>query len=148
MKTTRELERRIRQGGPDALLDRDFTPPSAADYLQSLLLDRGLRPMDVIRRCNLDRSYGYQLLNGTRIPSRDLILAMALELRFTEAETQRLLKLSGRPVLYARCRRDAAVLYSLCRGLGPEEAERLLRDLSEAPLHLDGSPKSVLASTP
>ena len=59
MKTTRELERRIRQGRPDTLLDRDFTPPSAADYLQSLLLDRGLRPMDVVRRCNLD---------GIRVP--------------------------------------------------------------------------------
>ncbi len=148
MKTTRELERRIRQGEPGELLGHDFTPPSAADYLQSLLLNRGLRPKDMIRRCNLDRSYGYQLLNGTRIPSRDLLLAIALELRFTETETQRLLKLSGRPALYARCRRDAAVLYSLCHGLGPEEAEGLLRELSEAPLHTGFGPKSVLDSTP
>lgn len=134
MKTTGELEQSIRCGTAGTLAGGEFAQPTPSDYLRSLLRDRGLDTRAVIDRCNLDRSYGYQLLNGTRVPSRDLILVMALELRFSEEETQRLLKLAGRPVLYARCRRDAAVLYALSHGLGLEETGVLLRDLGESGL--------------
>lgn len=136
MKTTGELEQEIRRGTPTVLAGEAFESSTAASYMQALLRERGLGAREAVRRCNLDRSYGYQLLNGTRVPSRDLILSIALELRFTEEETQRVLKLAGRPVLYARCRRDAAVLYALNHDLGPEETNSLLRDLGEAELEL------------
>lgn len=134
MKTTGELSRVIRRGSREKLADEDFDPPAPGAYLHQLLEDRKLTAKDVIRRCNLDRSYCYQLLNGTRVPSRELIVLLALELRFTEAETQRLLKLAQRPVLYARSRRDAAVLYGLTRSLGVEDVEELLRELGEESL--------------
>lgn len=134
MITTEELEQAIRRGRPQALMAEEYVQPSPASYLRQLLRDRGLNTREAIRRCNLDRSYGYQLFNGTRVPSRCLTILMALELRFTEEETQRLLKLAGRPVLYARCRWDAAVLYALNHGMGPEETDALLRSLGEAGL--------------
>ena len=92
------------------------------------------RCIQAIQRCNLDRSYGYQLFNGTRRPTRDILLALAVHLGLTEAETQRLLKLAGRPVLYARNRRDAAILYSLSHRLSPGETEELLSGLEVKPL--------------
>lgn len=134
MKSTKELEQAVRYGTPEDLEDETFSPPTPAEYLQTLLEDRALTVREAIRRCNLDRGYGYQLFNGTRIPSRDLILILALELRFTEEEVQRLLKLSGRPVLYARCRRDAAILYALFHDIGLEETDKMLEELGEAPL--------------
>ncbi len=82
--------------------------------------------IQAIQCCNLDRSYGYQLFNGTRRPTRDVLLTLAIQLGLSEAETQRLLKLAGRPVLYARNRRDAAVLYCLSHKLSPAEAEELI----------------------
>lgn len=131
MKPTGELSSVIRRGGRERLSEEEFCPPAPGEYLRQLLKDRGLTAKDVICRCNLDRSYCYQLLNGTRIPSRELIILLALELRFAEAETQRLLKLARRPVLYARCRRDAAILYGLTRSYDVEEVEELLRELGE-----------------
>lgn len=134
MKTTGELSKIIRRGSQERLAGAEFEQPSPAEYLRELMQARELNVRGMVRRCDPDRSYCYQLLNGTRIPSRELILRLALELCFTEAETQRLLKLSQRPVLYPRNRRDAAVLYGLSHGLGVNQVNALLRELEEEPL--------------
>ena len=132
MKSTQELEHQIRESGTaEALRDREFEPPALTAHLDTLLRERGMTVGDVIVACNLDRSYGYQLFNGTRRPTRDFLLRLALLLRLPEGEAQRLLKLAVRPVLYARSRRDAAVLYALTHGLTEEETDKLLRDLGE-----------------
>lgn len=130
MKGTAELEHKIRSGEtPSVLLDGDFDAPELADYLRGLLEERGLTVGQAVRLCNLDRSYGYQMFNGTRRPTRAALLTLAIRLELGEEEAQRLLKLAGRPVLYARNRRDAAVLYCLSHRLPPEEAGELMSEM-------------------
>lgn len=138
MKTTRELEHKIRGcKDPGGLLREEWEELTLTGYLHSLLKERGLTVGEVIQRCNLDRSYGYQLFNGTRRPTRDTLLHLAIQLRLTETEVQRLLKLAGRPVLYARNRRDAALLYSFSHRLTPAQTEELLAGLEEQALGSD-----------
>ena len=135
MKTTQELEHQIRQGPDPSLLSGDaFSVPDLAVYLRTLLADHGLAVQDVVVGCNLDRNYGYQLFNGTRRPTRDLLLRLALWLHLSEGETQRLLKIAGRQPLYARSRRDAAVLYGLTHGLSAAKTQELLAGLGGAGL--------------
>ncbi len=132
MKSTRSLERAIHNSGsPGLLAGEDFSLPALSDYLQDQLRQRGIPLKDIIRRCNLDRSYGYQLFNGTRRPTRDTLMVLALELGLRDREAQRLLQLAGRAPLYARCRRDAAVLYGLSHRLSPAEVHDLLLELGE-----------------
>ena len=134
MKSTQELEHQIRESPtPQVLTGADYTSPPLPIYLNSLLHRHGLTVQDVVVACNLDRSYGYQLFNGTRRPSRELLLRLALLLKLGE-ETQRLLKIAGRQPLYARNRRDAAVLYALTHGLTAEETDELLESLGEGAL--------------
>ena len=135
MKSTQELEQEIRESTtPEALLGGDFHTPSFPIYLNSLLHSRGLSVQDVVVGCNLDRNYGYQLFNGTRRPTRDFLLRLALWLHLSEGEAQRLLKIAGRQPLYARSRRDAAVLYGLSHSLSAEKTQELLAGLGEAGL--------------
>lgn len=135
MKTTHELEQKIRSGKDPSLLDGgDFSLPELSDYLHTILKAHDMTVIQAIQRCNLDRSYGYQLFNGTRRPTRDMLLTLAIHLGLTERETQRLLKLAGRPVLYARNRRDAAILYCLSHRLSHAETEELLNGLEVEPL--------------
>lgn len=135
MKSTHELEQRIRSSGDASFLDSgDFCTPALPDYLHTLLEAHHMTVIQAIQQCNLDRSYGYQLFNGTRRPTRDVLLTLAVQLGLTEEETQRVLKLAGRPVLYARNRRDAAVLYCLNHRLSPAETEALLSELEVEPL--------------
>ena len=132
MKSTQELEQEIRESTtPEVLLGGDFHVPSFPIYLNSLLHNRNLTVQDVVVGCHLDRNYSYQLFNGTRRPTRDFLLCLALWLHLSEGETQRLLKLSGREPLYARNRRDATLLYALTHGLSAEDVGELLDSMDE-----------------
>ncbi len=138
MKNTSELEQKIRSGkDPSVLSDPAFDPPNLAEFLHQMLEERQVSVGEAIQMCNLDRSYGYQLFNGIRRPIRDMLLTLALRLGLTEEETQRLLKLAGRPVLYARNRRDAALLYGLNHRLSLAETEELLGSLEVESLGSD-----------
>ena len=135
MKSTEELEHQIRESAtPQVLTGEDYALPPLPIYLNSLLHRHGLTVQDVVIACNLDRSYGYQLFNGTRRPSREFLLRLALLLKLGEDEAQRLLKIAGRQPLYARSRRDAAVLYGLTHDLTEEAVQDLLAELGEESL--------------
>ena len=132
MKSTQELEHQIRQSkDPSLLSEGAFSAPSLAVYMSNLLRERHLSVQDIVVGCNLDRSYAYQLFNGTRRPSRDFLLRLALLLKLGEDEAQRLLKIAGRQPLYARSRRDAAVLYALTHNLTADATQDLLAELGE-----------------
>lgn len=86
-------------------------------YLCALLEKHGLQKKDLIFASGRERSYCYQLLNGTRRnPSRDMLLAIALGLHFTYDETQTMLRIAGLSPLYPRIRRDAVILQQLAAG--------------------------------
>lgn len=86
-------------------------------YLCGLLEKHGLQKKDLIFASGRERSYCYQLLNGTRRnPSRDMLLAIALGLHFTCDETQTMLRIAGLSPLYPRIRRDAVILQQLTAG--------------------------------
>ena len=85
MHTTDELRSAIRSSSDPALLaDGAFSPPDYPVYLCSLLERRGWLVRDAIRACYLERSYGYQLFNGTRPPTRTFLLRLALALELGE----------------------------------------------------------------
>ncbi len=135
MRSTQELEQEIRTcSDPAALAGGEYALPPLSEYLSALVEARGLTVREAIRACNLERSYGYQVFNGTRRATRNILLTLALALGLSEAEAQRLLKIGGRQSLYARNRRDAAVLYALTHDLGLEGADELLRSLGEEAL--------------
>jgi len=103
--------------------------PTFPEYLSQLCAEKGVRRESAIRRSGIERAYGYQLFNGTRKPSRDKVLQIALALRMNVDETQKLLQVAEKCTLYPRIERDAAVLYSLSHNLGVYETQMLLYDL-------------------
>ena len=132
MKSTDELHSAIRASETPALLaGAEFARPELGSTLSRLLEERGWRAADAIRACYLERSYGYQMFNGTRPPTRNFLLRLALALELGEEEAQRLLRRAGRPELYPRSRYDAAVLYGLTHHLTLEETDELLLSLGE-----------------
>lgn len=132
MKSTGTLEHEIQDSIDCCLLNgEDFSPPKWTDYMHRILQERQLRVKDIIFRCNLERSYGYQIFNGTRRPTRNTLMILALELELGVEETRRMFELAGRAPLYARCRRDAAVLYGLSHEMTALDVHELLLELDE-----------------
>lgn len=133
--------------GTSALLNRLFESPDIAAFLKdgahidkppqfhtfitALCSQAGQIPEQVIRRSAIDRTYGHQLFNGTRRPSRDKVLQLAFGFGLTVDETQELLRIAQKTALYPRIRRDAVILYCLNRGLSVLETQNTLQGLGE-----------------
>ncbi len=112
------LEQLLASASPEAYLaqsgiaDRSFT-----DYLNALLDEKGLKKSVVIRDAGLDATYGYDCFSGKRVnPSRDYVIQLALGLRCTLLETQRLLRCAGRSPLWPKIPRDAIIIFGIEHG--------------------------------
>ncbi|RKI38810.1 XRE family transcriptional regulator [bacterium D16-51] len=132
MKSTEELFTLLKDIDIEEFKKQDsFSDISISDYLNQLLKYHNLRAKDVIIRLNMERSYAYQILKGRRQPTRNFLIRFAFLCRMSVAETQKLLTVGKRPILYPRNRFDAAILYCLQHNLGEEDLNELLTDIGE-----------------
>lgn len=91
----------------------DNAPPTLSEYILQCLKEKGVKRSDLIRGINIDRNYGYQILNGTRTPTRKQIISIGLFLGLEVSEVQRMLTIGERDVLYVRRPEDAKVVHCL-----------------------------------
>ncbi len=82
-----------------------------SEYLAGLCEEKHLVPGHIIRTAQIDRTYGHQLFNGTRKPSRDKVIQLAFGFGMTVDEAQRLLQAAGKSPLYPKIMRDAAFIF-------------------------------------
>ena len=102
---------------------------SFSDYLNDWCRKRQQVPEQVIRRANLEKSYGHQLFSGKRNPSRDTVLQMAFAMQADLAQAQEMLKIARRSPLYPRIKRDVAIIYCLHNHISLVDAQIILQDL-------------------
>lgn len=84
--------------------------------------EKGITRTELIRRLDIDRSYGYQLLNGTRKPTRTHIIQIGLLFGLDMEQFQRLLKTAKKKPLYVRDLFDAKVFYAVKHKMDFEKA--------------------------
>lgn len=109
----------------DSFLDMTF-----AEYFQSITpstIDRA----EYIKKANMHRTYGYQILNGQKMPGRDKVLALCLAAELTLDEVQHCLRYANQPQLYARNRRDAIIIYAINNKLSVQDTNSVLSDFQE-----------------
>lgn len=113
MKTT-DLENELRKAGDfnEGMIENN-APPELHILLNQYIDDKNLSKADVIRKLNIDRNYGYQILKGSRIPTRNCLLQLSLILGLDEAQISELLRLAGKSPLYVRNVVDARVFYAV-----------------------------------
>ena len=129
MKDTEELLHEIRtQDNPSFLAERDYNGPSIAIYMSAVLAEQNLTVASVIRTLDLERSYGYQLFNGNRRPTRTVLIRLAALLQMDGDETNRLLNIAGREILYPRRQKDARILFALEHHWSLEQIDALLQE--------------------
>lgn len=105
---------------------------SFSGLYNQLLEERQLSKSEVIRKSLLDRVYGYQILNGSKAPGRNKILALCIAAGLTLKETQRLLECAGEGILYSRSSRDAVIIYGINQEMDLMQINELLCDKKEA----------------
>lgn len=105
--------------------------PSFHGYLNKLMEDYECHATTLVVGACISKTYVYQFINGERLPGRDIILRISLAMGLTLDETQRLLTLAGKSVLYPKIRRDASILYCIRKKMSLDEANSFLEDISE-----------------
>lgn len=103
-------------------------------YLGALISERNISIPHVGVKALLSRSFTYQIFSGDRVPSKDIILRIALALEFSLDDTQRLLKLADRGALYPKIKRDAVIIYCINNKPGLYKTDEMLVSLGQEPL--------------
>ena len=123
MMLTEDLERKLREEKDfDEQLVLGNKAPDIHILLNKHIAEKNAAHADIIRNLNVERCYGYQLLNGKRVPTRVQLIKIGLILKLSFEELQRMLKIAGKEILYARNVTDARVIYSIEHGLDYEKA--------------------------
>lgn len=103
--------------------------PSFHAYITEMCRTSGKVPEQVIKLADIERSYGHQIFNGTRKPSRDKVIQLAFGLQLGPERTQKLLRIAQKSLLYPKIKRDAAILYCLDHQKDIHETQSVLQAL-------------------
>lgn len=106
---------------------------SFSEYITGLCKKQSEVPEHIIKRANIERSFGHQLFKGSRKPSRDKVLQLAFGFDADVDTAQELLKHARMSALYPRIKRDAAIIYCLHNRFTLMETQRVLHEM-ELPL--------------
>ena len=110
------------EGGADVEL------PRFSVYIAELCRLRGEKPERVLKRANIENSFGHRLFSGERRPSRDTVLQLAFGLRLGVEQTQELLKVARMAALHPKVKRDAVIAYCLKQDMTIDETQQLLME--------------------
>ena len=94
----------------------DFLDDDIRNFFDALLNDTGQKKSEIIKKANLSRTYGYQLMEGRKRGKRDYYLLIALAMSLDLKTTQRMLSVTKCGALHPLIKRDAAVIFAINHG--------------------------------
>lgn len=104
---------------------------SFSEYLCAHIQERNISESELIKNSLIQRTYAYQILNGTKNPGRDKVLALCLAAHMNYDETQRSLTLAGLGKLYPRRKKDSILIFALEQQLSVQQTNELLFEEQE-----------------
>ena len=126
--TTTQLLNILKQNKNISLNDllKEIPDLTFTDYLESLLEQHNISKGDIIQQTALDRTYAYQIMNGTKNPSQDKVIQIALALKLNLHDTNVLLTLSKNESLYPKVKRDALIIFCIDKHYTVMQTNQLL----------------------
>ena len=107
-------------------MDEEFLAAEVSRDLAELIREKHVKKRQLFMDAEIHETYGYELLNGKRYPSREVLLSLFLSLHLTVEEVNRFFRTHGFAQLYVRNKFDAAVIYSLLHGWSVMQCNELL----------------------
>lgn len=111
---TKDIEKELEKSADfnEKLID-DNAAPKLHELLNQYIDEKKMTKAEVIRKLNIDRNYGYWILNGSRNPTRNCLVQLSLILGLDIEQINYLLRLAGKSPLYVRNAVDARVFYAV-----------------------------------
>ena len=117
--------------------EKNFEKMDVAYFFDKVLSAKSIKKSDVIKNSAIERTYGYQILNGTKKPSRDKLIQLCIGAEFSFEETQTALKRTGFAPLYTKCKRDCIIVYAIKSKKSVIDTDFLLNKFDEKILNLE-----------
>lgn len=136
--TTSQLLSIIKKTGDFSEVTRTFhdhEEPVFCHSLYTIMEKHQKTPKEIISESGIERSYFYHILSGQKIPGRNIILRICLCMSATLNETNQLLRLSSQGILYAKIRRDAAIIFAIEKKYTMQQTNEFLLKINENPLY-------------
>ena len=130
LHTDKLMKRLLKAGSPEEALSEAGEFIEREDFsscVSQLCAEKDMIPERIIREAGIDRTYGHQLFNGTRMPSRDKAIQIAFGFGLNVEEAQRLLRAARKSMLYPRLKRDALIIYCLQKKKDLAYTQQMLR---------------------
>ncbi len=112
----------------------EMATSSLSQLLNDLMEEKGLKKSQVIKNSELAEVYAYQIFSGLRRPDRKKLLALAVGMKLSLPEVQKLLKCASYPQLYAKIPFDCIVLYGISKKMSVLEINGMLFEYGEETL--------------
>ena len=104
----------------------NFSDLSLPNFFQNICKEKGISKSDLIKNAEIDRTYGYQILNGTKKPSRDKLLNLCISASLDIEESNKALKLGNVGQLYPKNPRDSIIIFGINKKLNLFQIDELL----------------------
>lgn len=95
-------------------------------YVETILESKHVTKGQVLSKTTIQRNYGYQIFDGSRVPNKDKVIQICLALGLDLHMTNNLLSLSNNGTLYPKVKRDALLIYCIENQKSVYETNELL----------------------
>jgi hypothetical protein len=132
IRTSVLLRRLVKAADLDEVMEshaQEMNQPPFHAYLNELCDSSNRVPEQVIRCASIERTYGHQLFNGTRKPSRDKVIQLAFGFALDLDGAQKLLQAAEKNLLYPKIKRDAAIIHCIAHRKDILETQAVLHTL-------------------
>ncbi|MEG0134125.1 MAG: hypothetical protein RR782_08370 [Clostridium sp.] len=103
----------------------DFTA-----YIEDIISSNSLTKSQVIEDSGLSRTYAYQIIQGSKNPSRDKALCLFIACKMNLSQVQRGLILTENSSLYPKNHRDAVIIFAINKGVSLIDTNHLLDEMN------------------
>jgi len=93
-----------------------FNDLGLPNFFKDVCINNNISKSNLIKDADIDRTYGYQILNGTKKPSRDKILQLCISANLSFDECNKALKLGNVGELYPKNARDSIIIFCINKG--------------------------------
>ncbi len=111
-----------------------FVDLTVSQFLSEYIKSRKLTKSHVIKDAEISEIFGFQVLSGTRNPSRNTLLSLCIAMKMSLDEAQTALKIAQYAPLYPKHKRDSIIILGIANGKGVCEINNELYDNGEETL--------------
>jgi len=103
--------------------------PAFSEFVSNLCEEKGVTAESIIKRADIERTYGHKFFNGMRTPSRDKVLQLAFGFEMNFDEAQKLLSIARLSPLHPKVKRDAVIIFALKERFDIDDVQSMLNEM-------------------